>query len=304
MNQSDLPLKIGLLLAVLTWFFFTGYEFLKGAFNIYRNSFWVSLTDTAGTFGLGFRTVAALIAVFTILFFILKKDLSKPELLMSVRWILLGEIVCFLALFPAAIWGLTILFGANTSSFGLGNFVESTLPVMIESIGIPAVLAKLFLELNPNKPAKGAIKWALIAGTLYIFVHWINNTGNWIGAITRKGLDYVSAYPDHILSFGLTSIGLLALALYSAYFTKKAIGANSLAELNLRKAGAIISALGLYFVVIYAMWLFLGTDSKWSTWYAWFLGHNMDLWAMALILVGVPLLFQEITTKANFHESK
>lgn len=292
MNHSNSSLKVGLLLVALTWFFFTGYEFIKGAFNIFRNSFWISLTDTAGTFGLGFRTVAALIAVFTILFFIFKKDLSKPELFMSIRWMLLGEIVCFLALFPVVIWGLSIVAGADISMMGLGYFIESTLPVMIESIGIPILLIKLFFELNPNKPARGAIKWALIAGTFYIFVHWVNNTGNWIGAISRKGMEYVTAYPDHILSVGLTSIGLLALALYAAYFTKKSIGANSLSELDLRKVGCIITALGMYFLIIYFMWLFLGTDAKWSTWYAWFLGHNMDLWVMMLPLVGLPLLFK------------
>ncbi len=299
MNKENSALKIGLLLVALTWFFFTAYEFLKGAFNIYRNSFWISLTDTAGTMGLGFRTVAALIAVFTILFFVFKKDLSKPELFMSIRWILLGEIVCFLALFPVVIWGLSIVAGADISMMGLGYFIESTLPVMIESIGIPILLIKLFFELNPNKPARGAIKWGLIAGTFYIFVHWVNNTGNWIGAISRKGMEYVTAYPDHIVSVGLTSIGLLALVLYAAYFTKKSIGANSLSELDLRKVGAIITALGLYFLIIYVMWLFLGTDAKWSTWYAWFLGHNMDLWVMTLPLVGLPLLFQEKPAKTT-----
>lgn len=296
-DHTNGALKIGLLVVAATWFLFTAYEFLKGAFNICKEyGFWISLTDTAGAFGLGFRTAAALIAVFTVLFFVFKKDLSKPELFMSIRWMLLGEIVCFLALFPCVIWGMLILTGANISMLGLGFFIESTLPVMVESIGIPIVLAKLFFELNPNKPARGAIKWALIAGTVYLFVHWINNTGNWIGAITRMGVEYVTSYPDHIFSVGLTSVGLLALAVYTAYFTKKSRGANSLAELDLRKVGLIITALGLYFLLIYVMWLFLGTNAKWSTWYAWFLGHNMDLWLMTLPLVGIPLLFREKPT--------
>jgi hypothetical protein len=291
------PLKIGFLIVSLSWFFFTAYEFIKGAFNIFRGSFWISLTDTAGTFGLGFRTVAALIAVFTVLFFVFKKDLSKPELFMSIRWVLLGEIVCFLALFPCVIWGLLILGGADISLAGLGFFVESTLPVLIESVGIPLVLVKLFFELNPNKPLRGAIKWSLIAGVVYVFVYWVNNTGNWFGAIGRKGWEYVTAYPDHIFSFGLTSIGLLVLTLYAVYFAKKSIGAGSLAELDLRKVGVIVTAIGLYFLVLYVMWLFLGTDAKWSTWYAWLLGHNMDLWVLSLPLIGVPLIFGEKPSK-------
>jgi hypothetical protein len=294
-TKMDMQLRIGFLLVALSWFLFTGFQFIKGAYNIFRGGFfWVSFTDTAGTFGLGFRTMAALIAVFTILFFLTKKDLGKPELTMSIRWIILGEAVAMLALFPCVIWSFVSAFG-GAGTMGLGSFIESTLPVFIESVIIPIVLVKLFLELNPNKPAKGAIKWGLIAGTVYVFMFWINNTGNWIGAIERKGIEYMTMYPDHILSFGLTTIGLLALSIYTAYYAKKSIGANSISELNLRKAGAIIALLGLYFLAIYVMWLFWGTDAKWSTWYAWFLGHNMDLWVLSLPLVGIPLLFREKT---------
>ena len=285
-------LKFGLLIVALTWFSFTGYQFLKGAFNIFRGYFWVSLTDTAGALGMGFRTMAGVIAFFTILFFVLRKDLKKPELFMSIRWVLLGEIVFFLSLIPVVLWGLAVVFGIESSAFGLGSFVESTLPVMIEAIGIPIVLGKLFLELNPDKPVRGAIRWGLISGVYVVFVLWINNTGNWIGAITRSGIEYVTAYPDHILSFGLTSIGLLALALYGVYYIRKSWDAGSLAELDMRGIGVLITGVGLYFLVNYVMWLFLGTDAKWSTWYAWFLGHNLELWMMSLPLVGVPLLFK------------
>jgi hypothetical protein len=285
-------LKFGLLIVALTWFSFTGYQFLKGAFNIFRGYFWVSLTDTAGALGMGFRTMAGVIAFFTILFFVLRKDLKKPELFMSIRWVLLGEIVFFLSLIPVVLWGLAVVFGIESSAFGLGSFVESTLPVMIEAIGIPIVLGKLFLELNPDKPARGAIRWGLISGVYVVFVLWINNTGNWIGAVTRSGIEYVTAYPDHILSFGLTSIGLLALALYGVYYIRKSWDAGSLAELDMRGIGVLITGVGLYFLVNYVMWLFLGTDAKWSTWYAWFLGHNLELWMMSLPLVGVPLLFK------------
>ena len=292
-DKLDSPLKVGLLIVALTWLLFTGYQFLKGAFNIYRNYFWVSLTDTSAALGLAFRTMAALIAVLTVLFFVLKRDLKKPELFMSIRWVLIGEIVCFLSLIPVLIWGLAVVLGLESNTFGLGSFVESTLPIMIEAIGIPIVLAKLFLELNPDKPAKGAIRWALISGVYIVFVLWINNTANWIGAITRSGIEYVTAYPDHILSFGLTSVGLLALALYGVYLVKKSWDVNFLAELDLKKIGLLVTGVGLYFVVNYVMWLFLGTTAKWSTWYSWFLGHNMELWMMSFPLVGLPLLFKK-----------
>ena len=290
-TKANWSLKMGLLIVSLTWFFFNAFNFLKGGFNIFQGYFWIALTDTAGMFGLGFRTMAALVAVITILFFIVKKDLSKPELLMSVRWIILGEVVYLLSLFPVLIWFITLNSGA--SSLGLGSLLETALPVFVQSVIIPIFLVKLFLELNPNRPGKGAIKWGLIGGTSYVFMFWLNNAGNWISVVLAKGPEYVTAYPDHILSFGLTTIGLLALTLYSIYFSIKSFGTGSLEKLDLRKVGGIITALGLYFFVVYVMWLVFGTDAKWSSWYAWFLGHNMDLWVLSLPLVGLPLLFHK-----------
>jgi hypothetical protein len=294
-KRLDSYIKIGLLIVSLTWLSFTAYQLIKGVFNRYIGTelIWISRTDTAGAFGMAIRTMAALIAVLTILYFIMKGDLRKPILFRSIKWILIGEIIYFLSFAVVVIWGLAIVFGFESSTLGLGSFEESTLPVMIQTIGIPIVLAKLLLELNQNKSTKGVIKWGLISGVYYVFVLWINNTGNWMGAITRNGIEYVTAYPDHILSFGLTSIGLLALVLYGVYIIKNSWGAISLAELDLRKIGVLITGVGLYFVVNYVMWLFLGTDAKWSTWYAWFLGHNVELWMMSLPLVGIPLLFKK-----------
>jgi hypothetical protein len=290
-KKVDWPLIFGLFTVSLVWFLFNSFNFLKGGFNIYKLTFWIALTDTAGMFGLGFRTMAALIAVVTVSFFLVKKELAKPELLMSVRWVILGETVYLLSLLPVLVWFIALYMGA--SSWGLGSIIETLFPVIVESVIMPVILIKLFLAMNPNKPEKGIIKWSLIAATSYIFMFWLNNTGNWTSAITEKRIEYVTAYPDHIISFGLTTFGLLILTLYTAYFSKKSMSLTSLKEIDLRKIGAILTALGLYFFVIYVMWLLFGTDAKWSSWYAWFLGHNMDLWALSLPLIGVPLLFHK-----------
>ncbi len=290
-RKVNWSLIFGLFAVSLVWFLFNSFNFLKGGFNIYKSTFWVALTDTAGMFGLGFRTMAALIAVITVSFFLAKRELSRSEVLMSVRWILLGETVYLLSLFPVLLWFIALYMGA--SSWGLGSIVETLFPVIVESVIMPIVLIKLFLAMNPNKPEKGIIRWSLIAATGYTLMFWLNNTGNWTSALTEKGIEYVTAYPDHMISFGLTTIGLLILTLYTAYFTKKSMSLKSLEEIDLRKIGAIITALGLYFFVIYVMWLLFGTDTKWSSWYAWFLGHNMDLWVLSLPLIGVPLLFHK-----------
>ncbi len=285
-SSSSWPLKTGLLIVAVTWFLFTFYEFPKAAINIgSQSNFWVFLTDTAGVVGLGFRTVAGLIAVITVLFFIFRRDLSAPETMMSLRWIIIGEAVYFLSLFPSGIWGI-LRFDR------IGFFVETGIPCLVESIVIPIALITLFLKLDPKK-SLGAIKWGLISVTAYVFVFWLNNTANWVYALMAKGPEYVINYPLNLLSFALTTIGLLALTLYAAYFSKRSFGIEHIAKLDLRRVGAIVTALGLYFDIIYLMWIYFGAVGGWGAWYQWFFGHNMDLWVMSLPAVGVPLLFRK-----------
>jgi hypothetical protein len=59
----------------------------------------------------------------------------------------------------------------------------------------------------------------------------------------------------------------------------------------IRIAGVVISALGLYYFGTYLQYILFGNVGGWSSWNAWFLGHNVDLWVMSLPLVGLPLLF-------------
>jgi hypothetical protein len=281
------PLKIGFLLVALVWFLFTLYEFVFS--TLYRSpqaaGFWIVFTEQSSIIGLAFRLVASFIAVLTIAFYISKKNLSRPEAFMSIRWILLGEAIFFLSFLPSA--ALPFTFGR----FRLAFLIEDGIPCLVESILIPVVLAKLFFALNPKKTSKDAIKWGLIAGTSYVFVFWLNNMGNWVYAVMQKELGYIIDYPLNLLSFGLTTVGLLVLALYAVYFCKKSIGTEHIADLDFRAIGVIVTATGLYFAGIYVMWIIFGSVGGWGAWYQWFLGHNLDLWVLCLPLLGVPLLF-------------
>ena len=171
---------------------------------------------------------------------------------------------------------------------------ELTVPCLVEVTLIPVVLAKLFFELNPNKPVANQIKWGLISGTAYLFVFWLNNTGDWIGTVMAKGIDYIIQYPINMFSFILTTVGLFLLALYTAYFSKKSFQKPdlTLSNIDLKKAGLIITALGMYLVLLFLLYLFFGAVGGWGEWYAWFLGHGyLDLWALTLPFVGLCLLF-------------
>lgn len=295
-SGTDWSLRFGLFLVSISWLSYMLYEFANGIINRGPLTvFWILITDVPACIGIGFRAAAGFIALVTVLFYLIRRDLSKPEALMALRLIILLEAAYwFLSFFMSGIWGLAWFSSPYADAFGgaLLMTIENTIPCFIQSIGLVAVLVKLFLELNPTKPAKNAIKWGLTAGAFYVFVFWLNNTGNWIAAIVEKGTGYVLLYPANLFSCLLAIVGLFLLAIYTAQFARKSVGAESLSEINLHTVGAIVTFVGLYFAVNYVMWILFDSVGGWGSWYAWILGHNLDLWAMSLPLVGVPLLFR------------
>jgi hypothetical protein len=176
------------------------------------------------------------------------------------------------------------------------------IPLLIQSIAIPAVLFKLAYTLKLNKPAKQAIKWGLIAATVYIFVFWLTNTAQWTRTIIRQGTPYLTSYPQNLLSFALTSIGLLALTVFMIYFTKKSMGTEALEKLDLQTIAAVTILLGLFFLWNYLSWIFFGTDQIWSNWYVWFLSNNLNLWMLTIPFVGLPLLFNTRITSMQLKQ--
>ena len=293
-HKVDWSLRVGLLLVSLSLFSYMLYELVNGIINRGPLTIlFIYLTDIPFGVGLALRTTAGLVASVATLFYVAKRDLSKPEAFMAARFAVLFEAGYWLSFLPSGILGLGWLTNPSISFLeSISGFVENTLPCLVQSIVLVAVLVKLFFELSPNRSHRGAIKWALIAGTLYVFVFWLNNTGNWIAAVISKGTDYIMLYPANLFSFLITTVGLLVLGICAAYFTKKTIGADSLARINLHTVGVIVTLIGIYFLGHYVMWLFLGSVGGWGTWYAWLLGHNLDLWAMSLPFVGIPLLFR------------
>jgi hypothetical protein len=289
--KPDWTIRTGLLLTAIAWFTFTFYEFTNALLhNFHPNPenpvwTWLLLQETGGCVGLGLRAAGGLVAVIASLFYLIKRDLSEPEALMALRLVVILE---------ASYW-LSFLFSISPPDFAhlTTMTIESNIPVTVQSTVLPVVLVMLFLNLAPKKAATGGIKWGLISGTVYILVIWLNNAGNWIAAVMVKGIDYISLYPANLFSFVLTVVGLFLLTLCTAHFSKKSIGKGDFTKINLRTVGVVVTVFGLYFDIIFTLYLFLGPVGGWGMWYAWFTGHNLDLWLMALPFAGLPLLFQK-----------
>ena len=284
--KSYWAFKTGLSLVVLFWFSFTIYQLGKVIFN----GIDIPFTDVPATIGLSFRAAAGFIALITILFYMVKRDMSSPEALTSMRWIVLLEAAYWFSLFPSAIWGFQVSFPMYPRDLFI---IGTGVPCLTASVVMPVALGALFVKLSAKKPAGGAIKWGLIVGTAYIFVLWLTYTTQWWSDVILSGIGFISLYPVTIFGFALTAGGLLLLTLYAGVYTKRSFGTDALTGLNLKKAGAIVTALGLYFDVSLLSWLLFGSPSGGSISYTFFVFHNMDLWLLSLPLVGLPLILYE-----------
>jgi len=299
-------LKVSLLIVAASYFLFNLHSLFTlewiGEWNRFGGGFSlpVFIQDITNFVGIITRFIAGIIAIAAILFYFKKGFPSQQKTYSILRWILILEAIYWLSLIPLA--GINVYFAfsryVNLSIMHfLSNLAWTTIPGVVESIVPPVALLILAKKHNPNKPQNQAIKWALITGITYVLVFWLTNTGAWMQAIDLKGLQYLTAYPQHALSLALTVFGLLALTIYAVYVTKKNSGAQTLKELNLRNISVIITMLGMYFLWNYLSWVFF--NGAWSSWYAWFLGHNLDLWMLSLPLFGLALLFYKISAKPS-----
>jgi len=285
--KSDLPLKIGLLLTTLSWLSYVFYDFNIGIYSRHYK-FPTLIEDIPGVWGLGFRVAAATIAVIIVVLFVFRHEISRGEALLSLRYVLLFEAFYFLGFLGGAFnfW--------RRNYFTLPRAFEAGLPCFVLGFLLPIVLIKLFSELNPAKPTKGAIKWVLIYVAAFIFAFWFNNMGEWVGTVLQKGAAYITQYPINMLSFLVTVVGLFVLFLYAADFASKWQKIDTIASLNLRRIATVVTLLGLYPLFIFLLWLFFGSVGGYGDWYAWFLGHGyMTFIALPTTFVTLPLLFRK-----------
>jgi len=277
------PLKIGVAIAVTAYFLFTLHAmFTLGWIGEWEGlpppmDFWIFITDISAGVFLVFRFLAGILAFAAVALYF-TKGLTQNTLYKLLRVILVLEALYWIGLLPSGIWG--ILFGVMP--YGASLLVTTGIPCMFCSIAIPIALFVLAAKFKPGKPAP--TKWVWIAGLFYIIDFWLVNMGSWVNLMffSNKTVEYVTGNAVFLFSFILTVGGLLALAIYTGYAAVK-----SKWQLKTWPVGVILTSIGLYFLWNYLAWIFFG---DWNNWYAWFLGHNLDLWMLTLPLVGLPLL--------------
>ncbi|MGD6852536.1 MAG: hypothetical protein ACQCN6_10805 [Candidatus Bathyarchaeia archaeon] len=306
--QKTTPLKVGLLIVALAYLLFNVHSMFNlnwwGEWERITTDptwqFYIYIEDVVAAVGMATRLVASVIAVGAVAYYFKKGMPSTNKLYRILKAILILEAIYWFGLSATA--GVevytTMVIPQPSLIATLTRLMVGPIPTVMEAIVFPIVLLVLAFKLNPNKPAKTPIKWALITGTVLLFVFWLTNTSIWISTISYPGWSGVTNFAVNTLTFILTVFGLLALALFTAGYTVSYSRGNS--PLNLKIAGVIILALGMYFLWNYLAWVFFDVNNNlWSNWYAWFLGHNLDLWMLSLPLFAIPLLFSRPNETAS-----
>jgi hypothetical protein len=295
--KSLSSLKIALLTVVASYFLFNLHSLFTlewiGEWNRFGGGFSTSvfIQDITNFVGIIARFIGGVIAIAAVLYYYQKGLPSQNKIYKILRWVLLLEAFYWLSLVPQAGIYVYYAFTRYVSPAALfNNLAWTTIPGVVESIVPPVALLILAVKLNPNKPFRGVSKWMLISGFAYVLTFWLTNTGAWMQVInSSKGISYLTTYPQHLFSFAITAIGLLALTIYAGFVSWKNNAASTLEDFNIRAVGVIVTLLGIYFLWNYLSWVFF--NGGWSSWYAWFLGHNLDLWMLSLPLLGIALLF-------------
>ena len=248
-QKTVTPLKVGLLVVAAAYFLYTFHAmFVLSWIGEWQGlpqptATWILITDVSAYTFLVFRLIGSALAFAAAALYISKK-LSLTTQTKILRVVLVFEALYWIGLLPSGVWGLV------PSSRGINTaFVLNTgIPCTFGSLAIPIALFVTAYKLKPATQPSKIINWAMLAGVFYIVEFWLNNSGMWLDTWMAKGTSYLTANPQYLLSFLLTTVGLLALAIYAGYFAKKSSSTLSVEGLKLRNVGAIILALGLFYL--------------------------------------------------------
>ena len=258
-----------------------------------------------GSVAIVLRAVAGVFAFYAAFLYWRNKPKSVPKIRRSARTALLCEAGFFLALIPSVI----AAFAYNLTTEYLFYFDHTpeqillfgtAFPCLVIVVVVTPLLLKLRAVISDEARTQQIFKWGSLTGVAYLFVvFWFNYSMLWAAnmvpypqAYELTGLAFLSV-PANLMSFGLTVFGLFAIAVTATAIITPVIRKDA-TQLNLVAVGAVMVALGGYFVFhILYYYLTGGYEAHPSVWYEVISPmHNPNLWVLAFIFVGVPLIIQ------------
>ncbi len=258
----------------------------------------------AGSVAIVLRAFAGIFAFYAAFTYWRKGNTAMPAVKKNAVRALGLEAGFFLALIPSIIAAFAYNIASDPSLFYFEHTPElillfgTAIPCLAIVLVVAPFLLKLRSAVKRDAPLRDITKWASLTGIGYLFVvFWFNYTMLWAAtmipyskAYEVSGVDFL-LQPTNFLSFALTVFGLLALALFALVALLPAIRKRS-PELNLTRIGIILVALGGYFLFTVFYYYLTGSyEAHPSVWYEVISPmHNPNLWALAFLFIGVPLI--------------
>ena len=280
-----------------------------------KNSLWWQVLyygseGVAGSVAIVLRAVAGLFAFYAAFLYWRKKDVALPAVRKHASRALLLEAGFFLALIPSII----AAFAYNLTSEYLFYFDHTperillygtAIPCLAIVLAVPPLLLKLRATIKGESAREEIAKWVSLTGLAYLFVvFWFNYSMLWAASMVpypRASQQFGWAFllePTNFASFCVTFFGLLALALTALYTALPAIKKLQ-TKPNLTWVGVVLLAFGSYFLFNTLYYYLTGSyQAHPSVWYE-VIGplHNPNLWGLAFIFLGAPLIIQSRTKK-------
>jgi hypothetical protein len=226
-----------------------------------------------------------------------------PKVKRSLSWVLLLEAVFFLAYIPYIVAAAAYNLSNDPSLFYFGHTPETLLltitliPCLAMVLVVPPLLLKLRASINHQQPLQAVAKWGSLTGIGYLFaVFWFNFSMMWTGIMVpytvypQYGYEFL-LQPANLMVFCLTVFGLLAVALSGLAGTLPLMKTGSM-QPKLVAVGAALAGLGSYFILTTIYYFATGGyNAHPSVWYE-LIGplHNPNLWVIALLFLGVPVM--------------
>lgn len=259
--------------------------------------------------------MAGFFAVYSAVFFGVKKESALPLIRGKVGTALLLEGGYFLSLIPSAV--AAFVYNLSNENFWYFDgtpkvtvLLVTGIPCLVMIMVIPPLLFKLRSKIIHESPGQDIIKWSCLTGVAYLFVlFWFSYSIVWVANMIpywpywRAPMPYGVSFlldPVNFAAFLLTVVGLFLIAMFGLMSTLPAIKKLPV-KLSLKRIGAAMTAFGGYFVLILFLYFLAGGFEAHPTpWYE-MIGplHNLDLWCIAFLFPGVAALLASRKTKRS-----
>ena len=254
-----------------------------------------------------FRAVAGVFAVYASFVF-WRKNVELSSIRQHVSKVLLFEATYFISLSMSVVASLTYYFSGSKFYYfdglpGLIFVLVAGLPLLAMIVCVSPTVLTLRKKIIRNAGEKEITKWACLTGVAYLFVvFWFNLSMSWAGSMVphpriQYGLSFLLS-PANLVSFVLTFVGLLLLAFCGVIICWPAIQKKSI-QLSLKHVGAILIALGGYFIL--NVLFYYGTGGYHANPSVWYevIGplHNPSLWCIALLFLGLVVALRSNTSE-------